>query len=57
MSSAPAKDTNSALVGIRLGASNIVVAYFKVIFLRLFSPMYFTWNSSRMDEVKPLSMN
>ncbi|CAF1120972.1 unnamed protein product [Adineta steineri] len=29
MTSTASKDTNSALVGIRLGASNIVVAYFK----------------------------
>jgi hypothetical protein len=29
-SAAASKETNFALVGIRLGASNIVVAYFKV---------------------------
>ena len=29
------KESNSALIGIRLGASNIVVAYFKVILLEI----------------------
>jgi len=49
------KDVNFALVGIRLGASNIVVAYFKVksnISLIQKFPIEF-----RRVEVKQLSMN
>lgn len=35
------KETNSALIGIRLGASNIVVAYFKVKQIHFLAVEYF----------------
>ena len=58
MTSTASKETNFALVGIRLGASNIAVAYFKVkdaqncwAFRDIFSSLF------RMAEAKRLSMN
>ena len=57
MTSTASKDANFALVGIRLGASNIVVAYFKV--KSIFSMFLFKTFSIefRMVEVKLLLMN